>query len=128
MLPLFKTKASVNIIGGGGACAPLRPPPPSVRHCREVLFTTESCNYFEKLLESNNCQPFDYNEYLSELPSTKQFFTAQLRAGQIFSAEIGKSILSEIEIPNFAEVCKHIPMPRLYTICSRSVQNKGANT
>ena len=31
MLPLFKTKASVKIIGG--AEAPLRPPPPSVRHC-----------------------------------------------------------------------------------------------
>ena len=69
----------------------------------------ESCNCFEKLLESNNCQPFDYNEYLAELPSTKQFFTAQQSADQMFNAEIRKSVLNEIEIPNFAEVCKHIP-------------------
>ena len=31
VLPLFKTKASVKIIGGGGLAAPFAPP--SVRHC-----------------------------------------------------------------------------------------------
>ena len=76
----------------------------------------ESCNYFEKLLESNNCQPFDYNEYLAELPSTKQFFTAQQSADQMFNAEIRKSVLSEIEIP-FAEVCKHIPCSEYTPVC-----------
>ena len=42
MLPLFKTKASVNIIGG--ACTPLRPPPPptSVRHCNDPIETKSS--------------------------------------------------------------------------------------
>ena len=46
---------------------------------------------------------------MAELPSTKQFFTAQQRADQMFNGEIRKSVLSEIEIPNFADVCKHIP-------------------
>ena len=69
-----------------------------IRKLREGLNTTESCNYFEKLLESNNCQRFDYNEYLAELPSTKQFFTGQQSADQMFNAEIRKSVLSEIGI------------------------------
>ena len=76
-----------------------------IRKLREGLNTIESCNYFENLLERNNCQPFDYNEYFAELPSKKQFFTAQQSADQMFNTEIRKSVLSEIEIPNFAEVC-----------------------
>ena len=83
-----------------------------IKKLKDGLKTVGTCNYFENLLESNNCQPYDYNEFLAELPSKKKFTEAQQSAGQLFNVEIRDSILNGITHPNFAEVCRHIPCPQ----------------
>ena len=79
---------------------------------KDGLKTVGTCNYFESLLESHNCQPYDYNEFLAELPSKKKFTEARQSAGQLFNVEIRDSILNGITHPNFPEVCERIPCPQ----------------
>ena len=83
-----------------------------IKKLKDGLKTVGTCNYFENLLESSNCRPYDYNEFLAELPSKKKFTEAQQSAGQLFNVEIRDSILNGITHPNFPGVCKHIPCPQ----------------
>ena len=70
---------------------------------------TNSCHYFQGLLESNHHQPWDYNEYLEGLPSKRVFTDANFHASQLYNNNIRESVLSEITVPDFSEVCKHLP-------------------
>jgi hypothetical protein len=42
------------------------------------LKTVGICDYLRGLLESNNCEPFQYQEFVKELPSKKAFNDANL--------------------------------------------------
>ena len=53
---------------------------------------TNSCHYFQGLLESNHHQPWDYNEYLEGLPSNQvllmhasKFYNNNIRCSRLFS-------------------------------------------
>ena len=80
-----------------------------IKKLRDGLKAANTCNYFERLLESNNCQPCDYNEFQEALPSKKRFTDAGQRANLLYNVEIRDSILNQITIPSFAEVCKNLP-------------------
>jgi hypothetical protein len=73
------------------------------------LQAADTCHYFQGLLESQDYQPYEYNEFLDELPSKRAFTDANSYASQLYNANIRESILKDITIPDFAEVCKHIP-------------------
>ena len=79
----------------------------NIKKLKDGLKTANTCNYFESLLDSNNCQPFDYNTFQETLPSKKRL----TEAGEplLYNVEIRDSILNQITIPSFAEVCKNLP-------------------
>ena len=49
------------------------------------------------------------------MPSKKAFNEANLFANQMYNNEIRKSILEQITVPDFGEVCKHLPSPEYAT-------------
>ena len=77
--------------------------------------TIGTCDYLQGLLVSNNSE---YQEFIEELPSIKVFNDANLFANQMYNIEIRKSILEQITVHDFAEVCKHLPSPE-YTPCTQ---------
>ena len=80
-----------------------------MKKLEDGLKATNSCHYFQGLLESNHHQPWDYNEYLEGLPSKRVFTDANLHASELYNNNIRESVLSEITVPGFSEVCKHLP-------------------
>ena len=83
-----------------------------IEKLKDWLKAANTCNYFERLLKSDNCQPFDYNELLEGLPSKRRFTEAGQTANLLYNVEIRDSILNQITIPSFAEVCKNLPSPQ----------------
>ena len=63
----------------------------------------------EALLESNDCQPFEHNEFLSEIPSKKKFTEAQDSVNQLFNVNIRDSVLRDINTRNLPEISQHLP-------------------
>ena len=49
------------------------------------------------------------------MPSKKALNKANLFANQMYNIEIRKFILIQITVPDFAEVCKHLPSPKYAT-------------
>ena len=82
-----------------------------LRKLQGGLKTIGTCDCLQGLLVSNNCEPFQFQEFVEELPSKKAFNDANLLASQMHNIEIRKSILEQITAPDFTEVCKHLPSP-----------------
>ncbi|XP_028398837.1 uncharacterized protein LOC114522365 [Dendronephthya gigantea] len=80
-----------------------------LKKLEDGLKTVGTCDYLQGLLASNNCEPFHYQEFVKELPSKKAFNDADLFANQMYNVEIRKSILEQITVPDFTEVCKYLP-------------------
>ena len=80
-----------------------------LKKLEDGLKATNSYHYFQGLLKSNHHQPWDYNEYLEGLPSKRAFIDANLYASQLYNNNIRESVLNEITVPDFSEVCKHLP-------------------
>ncbi len=58
------------------------------------------------------CRDFDKDHScFGKLPSKKSFNDANLFATEMCNTKIRKSILEQITVPDFAEVCKHLPSP-----------------
>ena len=81
----------------------------NIKKLKDGLKAANTCNYFQSLLDSNNYQPFDYNTFQEALPSKKRFTEAREQAKFLYNVEIRDSILNQITIPSFAEVCKNMP-------------------
>jgi hypothetical protein len=82
------------------------------------LKTVGTCDYLQGLLVSNNCEPFQCQEFVEELPSKKAFNDANLFANQIYNIQIQTSILEQIIVPSssvqtfaLAAVCRYLPSP-----------------
>ena len=86
-----------------------------MKKLQDGLKTVGTCDYLQGLLVANNCEPFHYQELVEEMPSKKAFNETNLFANQMYSNEIRKSILEQITVPDFAEVCKHLPSPEYAT-------------
>lgn len=82
-----------------------------INKLKDGLNKAGTCKYFEGLLESNNCQPWDYNDFMDGLPSKKQFTEADLKASQLFNVEIRETILQDIKPCNFTDSTKYVPSP-----------------
>ena len=80
-----------------------------MKKLEDGLKSTTSCHYFQGLLKSNQHQPWDYNEYLEGLPSKRVFIDANLHVSQLYNNNIRESVLNKITVPDFSEVCKHLP-------------------
>ena len=79
------------------------------------LKTVGTCDYLQGLLVADNCEPFQYQELVEEMPSKMAFNEANLFANQMYNNEIRKSILEQITLPDFGEVCKYSPSPKYAT-------------
>ena len=82
-----------------------------LRKLQGGLETIGTCDYLQGLLVSNNCEPFQFQEFVEELLSKKGFNDATLLASQMYNIEIRKSILEQITVPDFTKVCKRLPSP-----------------
>ena len=80
-----------------------------MKKLEDGLKSTNSCHCFQGLLKSNHHQPWDYNEYLEGLPSKRVFIDANLHVSQLYNDNIRESVLNEITVPDFSEVCKYLP-------------------
>jgi hypothetical protein len=58
------------------------------------LKTVGTCDYLQSLLVSNNCEPFQYQEFVEELLSKKAFNDANLFANEMYNIKIRTSILT----------------------------------
>ena len=86
-----------------------------LKKLQDGLKTVGSCDYLQGLLVANNCEPFQYQELVEEMPSKKVFNEANLFANQMYNNEIRTSILEQITVPDFGEVYKHLPSPEYAT-------------
>jgi hypothetical protein len=81
------------------------------------LKTVGTCDYLQGLLISNNCEPFQYQEFVEELLSKKAFNDANLFAVKCTTSKFEHLYsLEQITVPSssvqtfaFAAVCKHLP-------------------
>ena len=64
------------------------------------LKTVGTCDYLQGLLR-----------FCWEIAFKKSFNDANLFATEMCNTKIRKSILEQITVPDFAEVCKHLPSP-----------------
>jgi hypothetical protein len=73
------------------------------------LKTVGTCDYLQGLLVSNNCEPFQYQEFVEELPSKKAFNNANLFANQMYNTKFEHLYWNNLLF--LAAVCKHLPSP-----------------
>ena len=59
-----------------------------LKNFRNKLQAADTCHYLQDLLESQEYQPYEYNELLDKLPSKMAFNYANLHASQLYNAEL----------------------------------------